>query len=204
MRFDSIRGCRLMLTILAAGLALGGCKSGGGTGGSGDGKPMAKVNPAAVQALAKAPTPPPNAKKGTMIGSGKAMVNTSDGPGDTDSYWVQEIDVDGDGDVEHATLLWDDESKVLYASADTEVPCDMGGTAYASLLIGVNAAGNARGMAPGSGFYAIYLDASECAAQAAGLYGCKFDANGNVTAAGAAVIDEATDTITLVAYSDGN
>lgn len=180
--------------------AVGGCQSSGGSSGSGNGKPAAKVDPSAVQALAKSPTPPPGARKATSIGSGQLTINTQDGPGDDDSCWVQQIDIDGDGDVEETTLLWDDEDRILFASANTEVPCDLGGTAVASLLIGVNAAGNTRGASAGSGFYAVYLDASECYVEAAGLYGCRFDADGDIIAAGAATIDEVTGEVTITTY----
>ncbi len=161
--------------------------------------PAAKVNPAEVQAMAKAPAPPANATKQSSIGKGKAALKTANAPGDTDSYWVMELDIDGDGTVEETSLLWDDEDKILLAYAETDVPCQWGGTAAVSLLVGVNAKGNPRGMPEGSGFYAEYLDATECAAEVAGLYGCKFDARGNATACGAAVLDEATDTVVIAA-----
>jgi hypothetical protein len=160
--------------------------------------PAAKVNPAEVQAMAKAPTPPASATRQSSIGKGKTAVKSANAPGDTDSYWVMELDIDGDGMVEETSLLWDDEDKVLLAYAETDVPCQWGGTAAVSLLVGVNGKGNTRGMPEGSGFYAVYFDATECAAEAAGLYGCKFDARGNATACGAAVLDEATDTVAIV------
>ncbi len=161
--------------------------------------PSAKVNPAEVQSLAKAPAPPANATSQTTIGKGKAAMKTANAPGDTDMAWVMELDIDGDGTVEETTLLWDEEDKILLAYADTDVPCVWGGTAMVSLLVGVNAKGNPRGMPEGSGFYAVFLDATECAAEAAGLYGCRFDPRGNPTACGAAILDSATDTLTIVA-----
>ena len=163
--------------------------------------PAAKVNPAAVQALAKAPAPPATATQQTSIGKGKAAIKTASSAGETDSSWVESIDIDGDGDgvVEQTTLLWDDEDKVLFAFADTDVPCEMGGTAVVSILIGVNGNGNPRGRPAGSGFYAVYFDATECGAMTAGLFGAKFDARGRVTAAGAVLVDEATDDVTVVA-----
>ncbi len=161
--------------------------------------PSTQVNPAAVQALAKAPAPPSSATRQAAIGQGKTAIRTTNAAGDSDSVWVEEIDIDGDGVVEQTSLLWDDEDKVLFAYAETDVPCDMGGTAVAALLIGVNGKGNLRGRPEGSGFYAVYLDATECGARAAGLFGAKFDARGYVTAAGEVVINEATDEITIVA-----
>lgn len=170
----------------------------GATSGSAKAPPT-DVNPAAVQALAKAPAPPSNATRQATIGMGKAAIKTANTSGESDSVWVEEIDVDGDGAVEETQLLWDDEDKVLFAYAETDVPCDMGGTATAALLIGVNGKGNLRGRPEGSGFYAVYLDATECGAIAAGLFGARFDARGYVTACGEVVINEDTDEITIVA-----
>lgn len=198
MRTSSIR---LLAMLGAVALLVASCAKDKATTASHSSKaPSVKVNPAAVQAAAaKAPAPPASATKRSSIGTGKAAVNTANAPGDTDSYWVDEIDIDGDGDVEETSLLWDDEDKVLFAYADTEVPCDWGGTASASILIGVNARGNSRNRPEGSGFYAVWLDATECDAEAAGLFGCRFDARGNATACGAVVVDEADDTVTIVA-----
>src|SRR3989304_5747215 len=68
---------------------------------------------------------------------------------------------DGNGDVETADLLWDDEDKVLL----------------------------------------IYYE-GECGAEEAGLWGCKFDANGNATACGVAVLDEKNDDLVIVTVSE--
>ena len=82
--------------------------------------------PAALIAKANDPKPPTNATQKTSIGKGKTAANTSNGAGDNDSFWVEQIDVDGDGDVEAAALLWDDEDKVLliYAENDSLVCAD--------------------------------------------------------------------------------
>ena len=42
------------------------------------------------------------------------------------------------------------------------------------------------------------LDESECKAKVAGLYGCKFDADGNATACGMATLDEKNDDLVIV------
>ena len=44
----------------------------------------------------------------------------------------------------------------------------------------------------------LLLDVGECAAQAAGLWGCRFDAQGNETECGMATLDEKTDTLTIM------
>ena len=194
------------MILVCAGLAvaiagLSGCKNEKAASGSGAGTPAAapsaNVNPAALQAMAKLP-PPANATTATSIGSGPTMINTANYPGDTDSFWVGQFDIDGDGDVETTQFLWDDEDKILFAYAETDIPCTNGGTATVAILAGVNAAGNARGRAPGSGFYAIYFDGTECGALAAGLYGARFDAAGHVTAWGAVVVDSSGDEIDAI------
>ena len=75
--------------------------------------------------------------------------------------------------------------------------CKNGGTATAELLIGINAAGNPRKRPAGSGFWVASLDKGECGAQAAGMWGCKFDASGAETACGVAVLDEKTDDLII-------
>jgi hypothetical protein len=159
---------------------------------------------AGPQAIAKAtnPTPLPNAQQKTSIGNGKATINTQNSPTDTDSFWVETIDVDGDGDVETANLLWDDEDRVLFISYEDDFKCKNGATGSGTILMGINAAGNPRKRPAGSGFYVVDLDKSECGAQEASLWGCKFNANGNPTVCGAAVIDDKNDDIIIVTASE--
>lgn len=186
---------------LALSCALGACKSGDkASGAKGAAEPGVAVNPKSVQARAKAP-PPPNATNRASIGKGRASAQTTNSAGESDLYWVEEIDIDGDGTVEQTELLWDDEDKVLFAYAETDAPCEYGGTAVVALLVGVNGEGNPRGRPAGSGFYAAYLDASECNAGVAGLYGCKFDASGNETDWAGAVVDSAGDSIVFAGES---
>jgi hypothetical protein len=145
---------------------------------------------------------PPGAKQATSIGSPGQTVNTKNSDTDTDSVWVQEIDVDGDGNVEKADFLWDDEDKVLYISYQDDYVCKNGGTGKGAVLIGINGEGNARNRPVGSGFYTVTLDKSECGSETAGQWGCKFNANGNPTACGVAVLDEKNDDLTVAAASN--
>jgi len=153
--------------------------------------------PESVKQKASAPAPPPNAKQAKSIGKGKASANTANSPDDTDSIWVEKIDVDGDGNVDEASLLWDDEDKVLYIYKDGTFTCATGGTGTGGMLIAVFGKGNSHGKPAGSGWWAVELDKSECAAQAAGLYGCAFDASGASTACGAAVVDDKGDALVV-------
>lgn len=152
----------------------------------------------AAIAKAKNPAPAANASKKTSTGKGKATVNTANAQGDDDSFWVESIDIEGDGTVEESDILYDDEDKVLLFYDDGDFKCQGGGMGEGSLLISVNLAGNSRGRPAGSGWYVVELDESECKAKAAGLYGCKFDASGNATACGLATIDEKNDEVVIV------
>lgn len=158
----------------------------------------ADVQVKAAIAKAKDPSPPANASKKTTTGKGKATVNTANTEGEDDSFWVESIDIDGDGMVEETDILYDDEDKVLFLHEDGEFKCKGGGVGEGSLLIAVNCADNSRGRPAGSGWYVVALDESECEATVAGLYGCKFDENGSATACGLATVDEANDEIMIV------
>jgi len=194
--------CRLRLVPLAVILSLamtfslacasqekGGAKSVG-----------ANVKPTApVMAMAQNPTPPANAKKVTSVGGGKLAVNTSNSGGDVDFLWAEKIDIDGDGEVDDTQILYDSEDGVLYFYAEDDVPCKGGGTASAGLLICLNCKGNADNKPVGSGWCAVYLDEGECGAEAAGIYGCRFDAKGIVTGWAVATIDAKNDEIVIAA-----
>ena len=158
------------------------------------------VKPGAV--AKKAGTPPPaSAKPAKSAGNNQAKVSTANSATDDDSFWVEKLDVDGDGDAEDANLVWDDEDKVLFAYSVGAFTCKNGGTATAELLVATNASDNPRKRPAGSGFWVAALDKGECGAQAAGLWGCKFDANGSETACGVAVLDEKTDDLVIAAAS---
>jgi len=160
-----------------------------------------KIPPALI-AKANDPKPPANATQKTSVGRGKTAANTANGSGDTDSFWVEQIDVDGDGDVEAASLLWDDEHKVLYVYDENDsLVCADGSPATADMLIAINGAGNARNRPAGSGFYVVSLDATECKAEVAEAYGCKFDAKGNPTTCGVVEVDDKNDDVIIATAS---
>jgi hypothetical protein len=142
---------------------------------------------------------PATATKTKTAGANKVKVSTANSATDDDSMWAERIDVDGDGDVEDSNLVWDDEDKVLFAYSTGAFTCKNGGTATADLLVATFAAGNARNRPVGSGFWVADLDKGECAAQVAGLWGCKFDPTGTETACGVATLDEKNDDLVVVA-----
>jgi hypothetical protein len=159
-----------------------------------------KVNPSAAAKKAGSPAPA-NATKGSSVGSGKAAASTANAAGDTDSVWVEKIDIDGDGNIDDTQALWDDEDKVLYYSKTGTFTCSNGGTGTGGMLVAVYAAGNAYGKPANSGWWVAEVDKDECKAQSAGLVGCKFDGTGAATACGVAVIDNKTDDIVIAAVS---
>jgi hypothetical protein len=148
------------------------------------------------------PSPPPDAKESTSIGEDGMTVSTQNSPGDTDFLWVQEIDADGDGDMESANLIWDGEDKILYFYYEGDFKCKNGKTAKGAALIGVNGKDNPRNKPAGSGFYAVSLDKDECGAEKAGLWGCRFDSTGNPTVCGAVGLDDKYDDIIILTASE--
>src|SRR5258708_6747199 len=90
--------------------------------------PVKVKPPASVVAKAKSPAPPDSAKKATSIGKGKAKMNTANSADDTDSFWVEDLDIDGDGKAQQTDVLWDDEDKVLYLHSAGTFTCSGGGT----------------------------------------------------------------------------
>jgi hypothetical protein len=155
------------------------------------------VKPGAVAKKAGT-APPAGAKTAKTAGGTKAKVSTANNATDDDSFWIEKLDVDGDGDVEDANLVWDDEDGILFSYTVGAFACRNGGTATAELLIGINAAGNPRKRPAGSGFWIADLDKGECGAQAAAMWGCKFDEKGADTACGVATLDEKTDELVIV------
>jgi hypothetical protein len=185
---DVMSGTALVVGLFAgAGLVLAQTTAAGPT-----------VKPAAVAAKAASPAPAPaNAKTTKSAGAGKQTVSTANSASDDDSFWVEKVDLDGDGDTEDSNLVWDDEDKVLFAYSVGAFTCRNGGTATAGLLVATNAEGNPRKRPAGSGFWVAELDKGECGAQAAALWGCTFDASGNETACGVATLDEKNDDLII-------
>jgi hypothetical protein len=158
-----------------------------------------KVNPPASVRNNTAPKPPASATQSKSIGKGKVAANTANSPSDTDSLWVEKVDIDGDGNVDETTMLWDDEDKVLYLYKEGTFTCVNGGTGSGGMLMAIYGNGNSHNKPAGSGWWAVEVDKDECAAKAAGVYGCKFDASGASTACGMAVVDDKNDDIVIAA-----
>jgi hypothetical protein len=143
-------------------------------------------------------TPPDGEVDATLLGEGALQIDTTDDEFDVDSLWTDSLDVDDDGDADDVQLVYDDEDGILYAYAVDVFDCLSGeGTADAGILMGIYDDGNAMGAPEGSGWYVVGLDAGECAAEIAVLWGCEFDPDGNETACGTATLDKAAGTVTI-------
>jgi hypothetical protein len=135
----------------------------------------------ATTAAAANVKPPANAKQGTSIGEGRVVITRAN-----PSYvWTQEVDYDNDGSTEETDYLYDPADKMTFLFVDKDFTC-AGGTGRGSggILIAVYNEGNKLRKPAGSGWYVAELDKGECNAQAAAIWGCKFDAKGDATVCG--------------------
>jgi hypothetical protein len=152
--------------------------------------PKVNVGPT-VAAKANSPGPSPTAKnqsQKTSIGKGATTVKAS-GPA---SYWTDMVDIDDDGTVEDNQFLWDAQRGVLYTYREDDFKCANGKPESGNILMAIYAKGNKAGKPVGSGWYVVGLNAGQCNVAKAGTFGCKFDASGNYTECGAAVVNEKT------------
>jgi hypothetical protein len=152
----------------------------------------------AVKAKATSPEPSTaateKAKKGT-IGEGKVTITTDDTNND---FWVEQIDVAGNGKPTDTQMLWDNTNKVLYMYTPQTMTCKDASFADTSLLVAVYGAGNTAKRTVGAGWWASGLNENECGMKTEALYGCKFDQNGNNTACGVADLDDKTHDLTII------
>lgn len=158
--------------------------------------PKVKVG-ANLKAKAKVPAPPETAKQKSQqssIGKGSLTASTAQ----PSSFWTEEVDVDDDGVAETSDFLYDAQNGILYTYREDDFACANGGTANGGILEALYADGNKGGKPVGSGWYAVNLNASQCGAKNAGVYGCKFDADGNPTTCGVATINNQTGDIDVV------
>ena len=153
--------------------------------------------PKKVRDKAMNPTPAANANqqsKKSSIGKGKTMVNTSK----DNSFWVEQVDLDGTGHPVDTQMMWDDTDKVLYTAASKMFQCKDGSSANGDLLMATFAKGNKAGKPAGSGWWMASSDQGACKMPTEQAYGCKFDATGKNTACGMATLDNQTHEMTIV------
>ena len=87
------------------------------------------------------------------------------------------------------------------ALAAAPQPLQADGGASSLMKVKIPAALIARNRPAGSGFYVVSLDATECKAEVAEAYGCKFDAKGNPTTCGVAEVDDKNDDVIIATAS---
>ena len=133
--------------------------------------------------------------KQAAIGHGKAMIDTGD-PKNT--FWNEPSDLSGAGTVVNADMLWDASSKIFYAFALTTLRCTHGKSIDGDVLIGIYGKKNFLSKSPGSGWWVVELAQNQCQAPLAGLYGCKFDSQGNNLACGRAELDPRINDMAIV------
>ncbi len=169
--------------------------------------PDLKVTPA-IKAKADAPKPGAKATKmktADTFGKGKASVTVKGHPGGVDhSFWEEELDVDGSGNPVTSDIAWDNHHKVLYVSKDRSFQCRNGQSADGSTLMAVYGRRNTLKKPAGSGWWVADLDAGKCSVGEAGIYGCKFDSDGNNTDCGSATIQSDQDDVVIVPLPGGS
>jgi hypothetical protein len=143
MRNDISKWCALIMGLLL-GTAVAVAQGQGATG--------VKVNPGTMQKKAQSP-PPANATETTSVGNNVKMAT----PAGSVS-WAEQLDVDGDGQVDQATLAWDAKDRVLFSNTTGSFTCSNGAPGSGELLIAVNGAGNRWNRPVGSGFWVANLD----------------------------------------------
>jgi hypothetical protein len=142
--------------------------------------------------------PSSTATKTRTVGKNALQVSIVHSANRYDSAWQEELDLDGDGSEEEASLVWDDEHKVLYAFSTGNYRCEDGGPATADLLVAANGSGSPRHRPLGSGFWVADLGQGMCGVAFSGLWGCKFDESGESTECGAAKIDSKNDDLIFI------
>ena len=179
-----------LLLVLATGAAT--CVAQGVTG------PIAFQPGSDLQKRYLSPSPGPGATKQSKqatIGRGEAMIDTGD---PKNSFWNEAVDLEGAGQVVNADMLWDASSKILYAFAHTSLRCTHTKSTEGDILIGIYGKKNFLGKTPGSGWWVVDLAQDQCEAPTAGLYGCKFDAQGGTLACGHAEVDPRINDMAIV------
>jgi hypothetical protein len=158
--------------------------------------PKVNVGPT-VAAKAANPAPSATAKNQTQktsVGKGKTSVKSST----PSSFWTDQVDIDDDGTVEDNQFLWDAQRGVLYTYREDDFSCSNGKPETGSILMAIYAKGNKAGAPVGSGWYLVNLNAGQCGVAKQGTFGCKFDAKGNSTECGAAVVNDKTGELDVV------
>lgn len=160
--------------------------------------PAPKVKPNLIpQGKASNPAPAGNTQMKTQkntVGKGKLTITTAQ-PVD---FWQEQVGF-SNGSTVTTDFLYDSNVGVVYGYREDDFKCANGKPGFGGILEALYTNENQMKRPAGSGWYAVELDENKCAAKQAGIYGCKFDANGNATECGVATIDGRTGDIAIVA-----
>jgi hypothetical protein len=156
-----------------------------------------KAHPSPMpQEKAMHPVPSSSAQRKTQknsVGKGALTVTTAQ-PVD---FWQEQVAYSG-GNTVTTDFLYNPNVGVVYGYREDDFKCANGQPARGNILEAQYTQGNQASKPVGSGWYAVELDAGKCAAKESGIYGCRFDANGNPTECGAAAINSQTGDIDIV------
>jgi hypothetical protein len=162
-------------------------------------QPQVQYRPGpAVKTKAMSPMPSSSAKEQTKkgeIGEGRMTVTTTDSNSD---FWVEQMDVTGNGTPADTQMLWDNTNKMLYMYTPQMMTCKDGSSADTNLLVAVYGTGNAENRPVGSGWWTSGLNENQCGMKSEALYGCKFDQNGKNTQCGVADLNPQTHEMMIV------
>ncbi len=157
--------------------------------------PKAQPNPM-PQEKAMHPEPSSSAQQKTQknsVGKGALTVTTAQ-PVD---FWQEQVAYAG-GNTVTTDFLYNPNVGILYGYREDDFKCANGQPAHGNILEARYTRGNQASKPVGSGWYAVELDAGKCAAKESGIFGCRFDANGNATECGVATINDRTGDVDIV------
>jgi len=157
-----------------------------------------KIKPSLIpQEKASNPAPSGNSQMKSQknsIGRGKLTATTAQ-PVD----FLQEQVAFRNGATVTTDFLYDSNVGVVYGYREDDFKCANGKPGFGGILEALYTSGNQMKKPVGSGWYAVELNENQCAAQESGIYGCRFDANGNATQCGAAALDSRTGDLEIAA-----
>ena len=137
-------------------------------------------------ALAARPAPSPTADNETFMSS-LGYRGLSVRSSEPSLFWTEQVDLEGYGKVASTDFLYDSGRNILYAYRTDDFTCSNGESGRGEILQAVYTKGN-HTKPVGSGWYVVSLNAGKCGVSRVGNYGCRFDAVGNPTECGYAVV----------------
>ncbi len=164
------------------------------------GSPNVEV-PIIPKARAISPAPPSDARhkaQKNTIGEGRVAVTTSE-PSD---YWEEHNAM---GQVIQGlvttSFLYDKKAGILYGFRNGDFACN-NSTMSGNVIEAVYTQGNPAGQPAGSGWYVAELNAGQCGVKTDGIFGCRFNAEGQHTACGVAVKNTQTGEVDFTGVSE--